>query len=66
MSTHKFAVGDRVSILPDRNNSNIRPGVYIITKALPVTSDGCQYRAKNAMDSHERVLDEALLHQVNR
>jgi hypothetical protein len=64
MPQPKFAIGDKVSILPDRNNSNIRPGVYIITRVLPITGESCQYRAKNAMDSHERVLDEALLHAV--
>ena len=61
MAVHKFAVGDRVSLLPDRLNANVRPGIYTIVKALPATSLGCQYRAKNALDSHERVLDEAQL-----
>lgn len=61
MASHKFSVGDRVSLLPDRLNSNVRPGIYTITLAMPQTSQGCQYRAKNVLDSHERVLDEALL-----
>jgi hypothetical protein len=58
---HKFSVGDRVSVLPDRTNANMRAGVYTITRALPVTGQGFQYRAKNALDNHERVLDEAQL-----
>lgn len=61
MAGHRFAVGDRVELLPDRFNNNARPGIYTITKAMPETSRGCQYRAKNAMDNHERVLDEAQL-----
>ncbi|MBV8397537.1 MAG: hypothetical protein JOZ58_24030 [Acetobacteraceae bacterium] len=64
MVTHKYAVGDRVTVLPDRTNANMRPGVYTITKALPVTGRGIQYRAKNVMDSHERVLDEAQLKAI--
>lgn len=64
MSEPKFAVGDRVQVLPDRANTNVRPGVYTIVRALPPTNQGRQYRAKNAMDSHERVLDEAQLRAV--
>ena len=45
MADHKYAAGDRVTLLPDRNNAN----------------QGCQYRAKSVLDSHERVLDEAQL-----
>jgi len=59
MAQHKFAVGDRVKVLPDKLNSNLRPGIYTIVRAMPVTGQGCQYRAKNVMDSHERVLEEA-------
>ena len=61
MAQHKYAVGDRVSLLPDRLNANVRPGVYTIVRALPPAGQGLQYRAKNALDSHERVLDEAQL-----
>jgi hypothetical protein len=59
MSEHRFAVGDRVELLPNRLKNNERPGIYTIVWAMPVTNQGCQYRAKNVMDSHERVLDEA-------
>ncbi len=59
MIEHKFHAGDRVALLPDRLNGNVRPGIYMIVRTLPVTSQGCQYRAKNELDKHERVLDEA-------
>lgn len=61
MMKHKFAVGDRVKFLPSGLDANVRPGVYTIVRALPVTSFGCQYRAKSALDSHERVLNEEQL-----
>jgi hypothetical protein len=61
MTQPKFAVGDHVRVLPDRLNTNLRPGVYTIVKAMPETSQGRQYRAKNVMDNHERVLDESQL-----
>lgn len=61
MLKHRFATGDRVVAMPDTSNPNIRPGVYTIVKVLPVAGFGCQYRVKNALDTHERVLNEALL-----
>lgn len=61
MADHKFSAGDRVTLLPDRFNANARPGVYTIVRTMPVTSQGCQYRAKSLLDNHERVLDEVQL-----
>ena len=66
MANPKFHVGDHVSVLPDHHNSNVRPGMYTIVKVMPLTGPGWQYRAKNNMDPHERVLDEVLLHPVKR
>lgn len=65
MLKHKYAAGDRVVMTAGRSNENIRPGVYTIVKALPVAGWGCQYRARNALDTHERVLDEGLLRRAN-
>lgn len=64
MAKHKFAVGDRVEVQLSSINFNVRPGIYTIVRTMPVTNQGCQYRAKNAFDSHERVLDEAQLRAV--
>ncbi len=61
MADHKFRAGDRVSLMPDRSNANVRPGPYVIVRTMPVTSAGLQYRAKSALDNHERVLDEGQL-----
>ena len=61
MATHKYAVGERVAVLPDRVNLHMRAGVYKITRTLPETNGGCQYRVKSEMDPHERVVDEARL-----
>jgi hypothetical protein len=65
MLKHKYAAGDRVIAVADRWNENIRPGVYTIVRALPVAGRGCQYRARNALDTHERVLDEDMLRRAN-
>jgi hypothetical protein len=65
MPKHKFAAGDRVVAAVNRPNENIRPGVYTIVKTMPFAGRGFQYRAKNALDGHERVLDEDLLRPAN-
>ena len=62
---NKSRVGDRVSVLADRTNPSMRPGVYTITRVLPATGQGFQYRAKNVLDSHERVLDESQLQAIS-
>ena len=62
MTAHKFAAGDKVTLMT--NSSNIRDGVYTIIRRMPASSQGCQYRAKSALDSHERVVDEAQLRRA--
>ena len=64
MEKPKYSVGDRVVALTDSRNENIRPGVYTIVRILPVSGRTRQYRAKNAADSHERVLDEDRLRRA--
>jgi hypothetical protein len=64
VAEHKFAVGDRVSLVTNSANPNMRAGVYTIVRRMPVSSQGCQYRAKSALDSHERVVDEAQLRRA--
>ena len=59
MVKHKYATGDRVEVLLDRNNPNMRPGLYTVVRALPFVGHRPQYRVKHALDSHERVIDEA-------
>ena len=61
---YKFAVGDRVALVANSSNANVRPGVYTIVRRLPASSQGCQYRAKSALDSHERVVDEDQLRRA--
>jgi len=65
MLKHKYAAGDRVVAAINRPNENIRPGVYTIVRAMPMSGRSFQYRAKNALDGHERVLDEDLLRRAN-
>ncbi len=64
MAEYKFGVGDRVALVTNSSNANVRAGVYTIVRRMPFSSQGCQYRAKSALDSHERVVDEAQLRRA--
>ena len=46
MSSHKFAVGDRVAFQPGRFDTNVRRGIYTIVRRMPVTSQGCQVQGQ--------------------
>ena len=64
MSAPKYYEGERVVVVPEPGNSNVRPGMYTIIRVMPASPEGIQYRAKNDMDTHERVLHEAQLRPV--
>ena len=61
---YKFTAGDKVALMTNSSNANVRPGIYTIVRRMPASSQGCQYRAKSALDSHERVVDEAQLRRA--
>ncbi len=64
MADFKFTAGDKVALMTNRSNVNARPGIYTILRRMPASSQGCQYRAKSALDNHERVVDEAQLRRA--
>jgi len=64
LTEYKFAAGDKVALMTNSSNVNVRPGIYTIVRRMPVTQIGYQYRAKSALDNHERVVDEAQLRRA--
>jgi hypothetical protein len=64
LDDYKFTVGDKVALMTNSSNVNVRPGIYTIVRRMPASSQGCQYRAKSALDNHERVVDEAQLRRA--
>jgi hypothetical protein len=64
LAEYKFAAGDKVALVTNSSNVNVRPGIYTILRRMPASSQGCQYRAKSALDNHERVVDEAQLRRA--
>jgi hypothetical protein len=61
MPTHKFAIGDRVRLVVSKYAGDVPPGVYTISRQLPVEANVCQYRVKHVQDGHERVVRESQL-----
>ena len=59
MVSHKYAVGDRVTLLIDKYSGDVPPGIYTISRRLPVEANICRYRVRHAQDGHERVVQES-------
>ncbi len=65
MPIPRFSVGDRVSLGVSGQDRTRTPGIYIITRILPLErARGFQYRARNEADPHERAFDEGELVSV--
>jgi hypothetical protein len=60
MASHKFNVGQIVTIRPALNR-NLPGGVYIVTKQLPESHAEFEYRIKGVEEMHERVAQESEL-----
>ncbi len=60
MPTHKFHVGQIVSLIPSRQ-LNVPGGAYIITKKMPEHDGEFEYRIKSVTEPHERVARESQL-----
>ena len=61
MTAYKFAIGDRVRLVMDRFAGDVRPGIYTISRQLPIEANICQYRVRHTQDGHERVVREGQL-----
>jgi hypothetical protein len=60
MPSHKFHVGESVTVLPAISR-NVPGGVYEVTKQLPHNGREFEYRIKSANEAHERVARESEL-----
>ena len=57
MATYKFAVGQAVHFSPGIGRDS-KKGRYKVVRQLPETGGVLQYRIKNEIDGHERVVRE--------
>jgi hypothetical protein len=60
MPSHKFHVGESVTLMPAISR-NVPGGVYQVTKQLPHDGREFEYRIKSANEEHERVARESEL-----
>ncbi|HEY7580620.1 MAG TPA: hypothetical protein VH855_23770 [Acetobacteraceae bacterium] len=61
MAHHKFKVGQKVNLIPNRLERHVPAGAYTVQRLLPVEGRELFYRVKHTGDGHERVVSEAQL-----
>jgi hypothetical protein len=61
MAQHKFKVGQKVNLIPNRLERHVPAGIYTVQRLLPVEGRDVLYRVKHTQDGHERVVNEAQL-----
>jgi hypothetical protein len=61
MLEHKFRIGQAVSFSPGRGVDHRSKGRYTIVRLLPIEGNAPQYRIKNTVDGHERMVREGEL-----
>jgi hypothetical protein len=59
MSLHSFAVGQSIEFVPGKFDGAAQRGTYTVVRLLPNDGSDREYRVKNALDSHERVVRES-------
>jgi hypothetical protein len=58
MLEHKFHVGQSVEFFPGRGVDHRSKGHYTIVLLRPLDGDAPEYRIKNKVDGHERIVHE--------
>jgi hypothetical protein len=60
MQTHKFKIGETVFIKP-APTQNLPGGSYVVIQRLPEHDAELEYRVRNRVEPHERVMRESEL-----
>jgi hypothetical protein len=61
MTPHSFAVGQKVELVPGRNDGNVPRGTFMVQRLLPNDDADREYRVRSVTDGHERVVRESQL-----
>lgn len=61
MQRHKFDVGQTIQFSPSVFERAAPRGAYTVVRQLPADDGDNQYRVKNIVDGHERVVRESQL-----
>jgi hypothetical protein len=59
--SHKFKLGQSVSLQPTIFNRDAHRGAYKVTKQLPERDGEFEYQIKSSGEAHERVVKESVL-----
>jgi hypothetical protein len=56
--SHKFRIGQSVEFFPGRGVDHRSKGQYTVVLLRPLEGDAPQYRIRNKVDGHERIVGE--------
>jgi hypothetical protein len=66
MESRKFALGDRIRLLLEKDVNHSPGEVYEVSRTLPAQGNVWQYRVRGVSDGQERVVSEPQLVGVER
>ena len=58
MKPRKFAIGQRVTVVPNKLVAALTGGTFTVVRALPEERGVWQYRIESIADGHERIVYE--------
>jgi hypothetical protein len=61
MPSHKFHVGENVTLIPSISRRHLSGGIYQVTKQLPHNGRDFEYHIKGAHEQHQRAARESEL-----
>jgi hypothetical protein len=59
MPPHDFSVGQNVEFIASKYEASVPRGAYVVVRLLPNDGMDREYRVKNSIDGHERVVRES-------
>ena len=55
---HKYKIGQKLDLLPNRGVSSRKAGECTIVSLLPFEGHAVQYRVQSATETHQRIVSE--------
>ena len=59
MPPHSFSIGQNVEFVGSKYAANVPDGAYVVLRLLPNDGMDREYRVKNSVDGHERVVRQS-------
>lgn len=61
---HKYRIGQKLDLLPNRGASSRKAGECTIVALLPFEGQTVQYRVQSSTETHQRIVSESDLRQA--